>query len=68
MLRWLREHENLGLILLEDLGIELPMRFSRPVSPGDRLEIKVLHANPRQDFIQFQEMIHQEPQPATNTN
>ncbi len=66
MLRWLREHENLGLILLEDLGIELPMRFSRPISPGDRLEIKVLHANPRQEFIQFQEMVYQEPQAATN--
>lgn len=60
MLRWLREHENLGLILLEDLGIELPMRFTRPVSPGDRLNIKVLHSNPRQDFIQFQEMVYQE--------
>jgi exoribonuclease-2 len=66
MLRWLREHENLGLILLEDLGIELPMRFNRAVNPGDRLEIKVLHANPRQDFIHFQEMIHQTPQTVNN--
>ncbi|QZZ20370.1 VacB/RNase II family 3'-5' exoribonuclease [Leptothermofonsia sichuanensis E412] len=66
MLRWLREHENLGLILLEDLGIELPMRFNRAINPGDRLEIKVLHANPRQDFIHFQEMIHQTPQTVNN--
>ncbi len=62
MLRWLREHENLGLVLLEDLGIELPMRFTRPVTPGDRLELKVSHADPRQDIIQFQEMIYQEAQ------
>jgi len=60
MLRWLREHENLGLILLEDLGIELPMRFTRPVSPGDRLELKVSHSDPRQDIIHFQEMVYQE--------
>ena len=62
MLRWLREHENLGLVLLEDLGIELPMRFTRPVTPGDRLELKVSHADPRQDIIQFQEMMYQEAQ------
>jgi len=62
MLRWLREHENLGLVLLEDLGIEFPMRFTRPVTPGDRLELKVSHADPRQDIIQFQEMMYQEAQ------
>lgn len=29
LLRWLREHEGLGLIILEDLGVELPMHFER---------------------------------------
>lgn len=56
MLRWLREHENLGLVLLEDLGLELAMRFSRGVRPGDRLQLKVVHADPRQDVIQFQQV------------
>ncbi|UBF28608.1 ribonuclease R [Kovacikia minuta CCNUW1] len=60
MLRWLREHENLGLVLLEDLGIELPMRFTRPILPGDRLELKVNHADPRHEIIHFQEMVYQE--------
>jgi exoribonuclease-2 len=60
MLRWLREHENLGLILLEDLGIELPMRFTRPIVPGDRLELKVTHSNPHHEIIQFQEITYQE--------
>ncbi|MGA7935308.1 MAG: ribonuclease R family protein, partial [Kovacikia sp.] len=60
MLRWLREHENLGLVLLEDLGIELPMRFTHPISPGDRLEVKVSHADPRHEIIHFQEMVYQE--------
>jgi exoribonuclease II len=59
MLRWLREHENLGLVLLEELGLELAMRFSRQVLPGDRLEIKVIHSDPRQDVIQFQELVYQ---------
>ncbi|NEP55299.1 MAG: RNB domain-containing ribonuclease, partial [Moorea sp. SIO3C2] len=55
MLRWLREHEYLGLVLLEDLGLEMVVRFQRPVGLGDRLTLKVSHADPRQDSIQFME-------------
>ncbi len=66
MLRWLRENDNLGLILLEDLGLELAMRFRRTVKPGDRLEVQVSHADPRQDVIQFRELVHQEAQPAAS--
>jgi exoribonuclease II len=57
MLRWLREHENLGLVLLEDLGLELAMRFNRSIAVGDRLDVKVAYADPRQDIIQFTEMV-----------
>jgi exoribonuclease II len=56
MLRWLREHENLGLVLLEDLGLELAMRFTRSIELGDRLDVKVTYADPRQDIVQFAEM------------
>ncbi len=64
VLRWLREHENLALILLEDLGLELPMRFNRDIDPGDRIGIKVVYADPRLDTIQFQEMTNSTAQPA----
>ncbi|MBD2462626.1 VacB/RNase II family 3'-5' exoribonuclease [Oscillatoria sp. FACHB-1407] len=64
MLRWLREHENLGLVLLEDLGLELAMRFNRQVEVGDRLDVKVAYADPRQDIIQFTEMVEPAVQPA----
>lgn len=64
VLRWLREHENLALILLEDLGLELPMRFNRDIDPGDRIGIKVVYADPRLDTIQFQEMTNSNAQPA----
>jgi exoribonuclease-2 len=57
MLRWLREHENLGLVLLEDLGVELVMRFDRPISLGDQLSLKVVHVDPRQDVIQLRELV-----------
>jgi exoribonuclease-2 len=57
MLRWLREHENLGLVLLEDLGLELAMRFTRSIEPGDRLQLRVSYADPRQDTINFEEVM-----------
>jgi exoribonuclease-2 len=59
VLRWLREDDNLGLILLEELGLELPWRFPRSVALGERLEIKVSYADPRKDEIHFQELIAQ---------
>jgi exoribonuclease-2 len=64
MLRWLREHENEGLILLEDLGLELKMRFRHSVRPGDQLRVQVSHADPRQDVIHFRELVNQEAQAA----
>ncbi|WP_338462487.1 ribonuclease R family protein [Synechococcus elongatus IITB7] len=54
VLRWLREHERLALILIEDLGLELPIRLQQPVELGDRLALRVTHADPRQDRIQFE--------------
>ncbi|MBF2021089.1 MAG: VacB/RNase II family 3'-5' exoribonuclease [Hydrococcus sp. C42_A2020_068] len=59
VLRWLREEENLGVILLEELGLELPHRFERPVSLGDRLKVQVYRADPHRDEIRFREAIGQ---------
>ncbi|MEO1519886.1 MAG: ribonuclease R family protein [Cyanobacteria bacterium J06633_2] len=56
MLRWLRPHEGLGLVLLEDLGLELPIQLNRSIELGDRLELKVTYADPRQDIIRFEEL------------
>lgn len=56
VLRWLREEENLGLILIEDLGLELPHRFERAVALGDRLQLQVYRADPHRDEIRFREM------------
>ncbi|MFH7026976.1 MAG: ribonuclease catalytic domain-containing protein [Heteroscytonema crispum UTEX LB 1556] len=66
VLMWLREDSNLALILLEDLGLQLPMAFKRPVSLGEQLLVKVSHADPQKDMIQFQEIIYQEAQTAAN--
>ncbi|MCL1463114.1 ribonuclease catalytic domain-containing protein [Argonema galeatum] len=64
LLRWLREDDRLGLILLEDLGLELPMGFRRSVFLGDRLEVRVSHVDPRQDAIKFQEVVDRQAQTA----
>ena len=54
LLRWLREHENLGLVIIEELGLELAMRFETPPVLGERFDVRVVHANPRQDFIRLE--------------
>ncbi|HHP7246308.1 MAG TPA: RNB domain-containing ribonuclease, partial [Elainellaceae cyanobacterium] len=64
LLRWLREHENLGLVLLEDLGLEMPIRLNRPAELGSRMCLKVTYADPRHDVIQFVELTESHPQPA----
>ena len=66
IIRWLKEEINLGLVLLEELGLELAMRFGRSVEVGDRLEVKVAHADPRRDEIIFQEIVSSVAETATN--
>lgn len=60
LLRWLREGDRLGLVLFEELGLELPMRFDRSVELGERLQVRITHANPRQDVIRMQEVASNE--------
>lgn len=60
VLRWLREDENLGIILLEELGLELPHRFERSVTLGDRLQVRVSRVDPHRDEIRFREMLEHE--------
>lgn len=57
LLRWLREGERLGLVLFEELGLELAMRFERDVGLGERFQVRVIHANPRQDVIRMEEVV-----------
>jgi exoribonuclease II len=62
MLRWLREDDSLGLILLEELGLELAMRFNRWINLGDRIQVQVTFVDPRQDVIHLREVANQEAQ------
>ncbi len=55
MLDWLRENEKLALVLIEDLGLKLPMRITRQIQVGDNLRIRTSEVDPRKDVIYFQE-------------
>lgn len=68
MLRWLREHENLGLILLEELGLELAWRPPRSMELGERIQVRVTYVDPRQDIVQFEEMASYETMAQTATS
>ena len=57
IVRWLREHDRLGLIIFEDLGLEMVMRFDRNVSVGERLQVSVSYADPREEMIRFREVL-----------
>ena len=66
VLRWLREDDKLGIILLEELGLELAHRFDRDVALGDRLEFMVTRADPHRDEIRFREVISRPTESATS--
>lgn len=65
LLRWLRQDDGLGLIMVEDLGLELAMRFNRDVTLGEQFQVMVSHANPRQDIIRFEEVVPEEQESST---
>lgn len=56
VLMWLREDTGLALILIEDLGLQLPMPFKRDVALGEQILVKAAYVDPRQDILQFQEV------------
>ncbi|MBE9192228.1 VacB/RNase II family 3'-5' exoribonuclease [Gloeocapsopsis crepidinum LEGE 06123] len=64
VLMWLREDSRLALILIEDLGLQLPMVFKRGVGLGEQVSVKVSYVDPRQDVLQFQEVTYSEAQQA----
>ena len=60
VLMWLREDSNLALILIGELGLQLPMFFKRVVNLGEQVSVKVTLADPQKDIIQFEEIIYQQ--------
>jgi len=55
LLDWLKEQDGIGLILLEDIGLKIPIKLNRMTNVGENLNLKVSDVDPRRDIIQFQE-------------
>ena len=55
LLDWLKEQDRIGLILLEDIGLKMPIKLNRAANVGENLNLKVSEVDPRRDIIQFQE-------------
>ncbi|ATS18041.1 ribonuclease R [Synechococcus sp. PCC 6717] len=64
LLRWLRPEENLGLVLLEDLGVELAMRLQRQANLGESLLVRASRVDPRSDQIWLEEVSEVPSSPA----
>lgn len=52
----LREHENLALVMLDEIAFRIPVRFKRHVNPGEWVQLQVTEVHPRGDRIDFEEV------------
>ncbi len=56
VLGYLRESENLALVMLDDVAFRCPVRFTRQVDPGEWVHLQVTRADPKLDTLDFQEI------------
>ena len=56
----LREHENLALVMLDEIALRIPVRFQRHVDPGEWVQLKATEVNPRGDRVEFDEVANRE--------
>jgi exoribonuclease-2 len=52
----LREHENLALVMVDEIAFRIPVRFERRIEPGEWVHLAVRDVRPRHDTIDFREM------------
>lgn len=56
ILGYLREHENLALIMIDEIAFRVPVRFARHVDLGEWVTLELTQADPRADSIDFREI------------
>ena len=57
LLRWLKAEAGVVSALLEELGLELPVRLSRDARVGERLALELVLARPREGVLHFRERL-----------
>lgn len=55
VLGYLREHENLALVMIDEIAFRIPVRFTRSVDLGEWVELEVAQVDPHGDVIDFRE-------------
>jgi exoribonuclease II len=56
VLDWAGGDSHRGVVLLEQIGIRLPVRFDRAVSRGEMVDLRVVQVDPRQDLLVLKEV------------
>lgn len=56
VLGYLREHENLVLVMLDEIAFRVPVRLERQIPLGAWIELEVLQADPRADVIELRQV------------
>lgn len=56
ILDWMGGDQQRALVLLENVGLRLPVRFDRPVAKGEMVELAISHVDPRQDLLTLKEV------------
>jgi len=56
VLDWAGGDSHRGVVLLEQIGIRLPVRFDRAVSRGEMVDLRVVQIDPRQDLLVLKEV------------
>ncbi|MEM9154076.1 MAG: ribonuclease R family protein [Cyanobacteria bacterium P01_F01_bin.33] len=55
VLGYLREMDNLVMVLLDDIAFRVPVYLQRHAEPGEWLELELVTVNPRADEVVFKE-------------
>ncbi len=56
VLDWMGGDPQRALVLLENVGLRLPVRFDRPVSKGEMVDLMITQVDPRQDLLFLREV------------
>jgi exoribonuclease II len=56
VLDWMGGDPQRALVLLENVGLRQPVRFDRPVSRGEMVDLSISQVDPRQDLLILREI------------
>ena len=55
-LAWQRQSQGIGAVLIDDLGLERPLRLDKAVKPGEKLRLKVAGVDVKNGAVRFEQV------------